>query len=303
MKEDGIMSFLRGLAASLLSFLLFLSLAAFGLVFMLNETILNPDFLVSQVSKLDMPALAEELIGEQVPIEGEQGEYLAAVISDTIADLEPWIEEQTGVLTRSTINYLKGESQSLSVVIPLEPVKESLEDNLRETIMASPPPELAGLPPAQVEQFIDEICQQMTQSLPATFEFTEDSFPADAQPVIEQIRQAIGYLETAYWGLIGFMVLLVLGIILIKRNVRSTTRGLGITFLIYGALEYAGIYAANFFLGPQMMSTGLPASLQSYLPQLVADFMSPLQIFSIGLMAAGVVLIVVSFVWRREPSF
>jgi hypothetical protein len=96
-----------------------------------------------------------------------------------------------------------------------------------------------------------------------------------------------------------------LGIVLINRNVKATTRSLGVNSLIYGVLEYAGIYAFNLIVGPQLMtavSAGLPTAVQAWLPQMMADLLAPLQMFSIGLAAAGVVLIIVSFVYKPKPS-
>jgi len=61
------MGFLKGLAVALLSFLLFLSLSIFGLVLMLNQTILNPDFIVDQVNKVDLATFAGEFLSEQMP--------------------------------------------------------------------------------------------------------------------------------------------------------------------------------------------------------------------------------------------
>ena len=52
------MNFLKGLALSLLSFLFLLSLSIFGLALTLNQTILNPDFTISEVDRLDIPSLA-----------------------------------------------------------------------------------------------------------------------------------------------------------------------------------------------------------------------------------------------------
>jgi len=293
------MSFVKGLAISLLSFLLFLSLSVFGLVLMLNQTLLNPDFVVSELDRLDISALAQELISQQIP---QEGELMAEVIGDTVADLEPWIKEQASGITYSSYDYLTGRSQTLSVAIPLGPVKDSLKDNLRQALLQSPPPELAGLSPAEIEQFINEISQEYTKDIPSTFEFNESSFPTEVQATIGQVRQAISSVQLVYWALIGFMLLLVLGIILINRNVKRTTRGLGITFLSYGALGYVGIFVANRILGTQLMQLDLPPSLQAWLPQFLGDLWAPLEIFSIGLAVAGVALIIVSFVYKRESS-
>ncbi|MDH5696265.1 MAG: hypothetical protein OEZ00_06685, partial [Dehalococcoidia bacterium] len=90
------MKFLKGLALFVLSFLLFLSLFIFGLALTLDQTILNPDFVVAQVDRFDVPSLAGEMLGEQIPQEGE--EFMAEVVNDTIADLEPWIKEQVGAV-------------------------------------------------------------------------------------------------------------------------------------------------------------------------------------------------------------
>jgi len=279
------MGFLKGLAISLLSFLLFLSLSIFGLVLMLNQTILNPNFIVTELNKLDVSALAEEFLSEQIPQE---------VISDTIADLEPWIKEQAGILTYSTYDYITGKSQSLSVAISLEPLK----DNLWQAFLESPPPELAAVPQAELEQYFDESYEQL--GIPDMFD--ESFFPTEVQMAMGQARQYVGYFQLGYKLLIVFIVLLIAGIILINRQVRSATRGLGIVFLSFGALEYAGIFIVNRLLGTQLMQLDLPPSLQAWLPQFLGDLLAPLGIFSIGVAVAGVVLIVVSIIYKRKPA-
>ena len=59
------MKILKGLALGLLSFLLFLSLSLFGVLLMLNLTILNPDFVISELNRLDTSAIAEEFLSQQ----------------------------------------------------------------------------------------------------------------------------------------------------------------------------------------------------------------------------------------------
>lgn len=297
------MGCLKSFAVGILSFLLFLSLSLFGLVLMLSQTILNPDFVVSQVNKLDVSALAEEFlseqVGEQIP---QEGEFMAEVINDTITDLEPWIKEQVGTLTYPAYDYITGKSPSLSVVISLEPVKDSLKDNLRQAVLQSPPPELAGIPQAQFEQYFDEYYQEFTTDIPDTFEFDESSFPTEVQSTIGQVRQIIDYVQLGYKALIVVMVLLILCIILINWNVKRTTRSLGTTSLTYGILGYAGVFAAKYLSGTQLAQFDVPPSLQAWLPQFIADLLSPWEMFSIGLAVAGVVLIIVSFVYKQQAA-
>jgi hypothetical protein len=295
------MKFLKGFGLVILSFLLFLSLSVFGLALTINQTFLNPDFVVSQVDKLDITSLAGEMLSEQVPPETEQfmGEMVAEVVDDTLADLEPWMKQQVREVTYSIYDYLEGRSQSLSLIISLEPVKESLRDNLREAVLQSPPPELAGLPPAEIEHYLDEYSQQ----IPSTFELDEASIPPEVMAQLEMARQYIGYFHLGYNALIGFILLLILGIILINRQVRSSTRSLGSTFLSCGVLSLAGVLITKYVAASQLVQLDMPVYFQTWIPQLLADTLAPLEIYGIGLLATGVVLLVVSFVYKpREPS-
>ena len=392
------MTFLKNLALSLLSFILFLSLSIFGLAYMLNQTILNPDFVTSELNRLEVSQLTEELISLRTP-EGEPAEDLETALFNTIAELEPLIKEQVGVAIHSVydyllggsqpldlaltlkntilnpdfavslvdkidvsllagdwlseqlieeipedmeylveyvddaiaevepqlkeqlnaaadpiVDYLLGESQSLNVVISLEPVKENLRDTLKENFLESPPPDLANLPLAELERYFDEHFEEFYEAVPLTFELDESVLGTEistdiaealteAEKVLAEVRQGIGYFQLGYKALIGFMVLLVLGIILISRQVRDITRRLGIPCLTYGAIEYAGIFAARYFSEKQLLPTEIPASLQTWMVQLFDNLLAPLEIFSLGLLITGVVLTVVSFAYRpRQPS-
>jgi len=298
------MKFLKGLVLSLLSFLLFLSLSISGFAVTLNNTILNPDFVVSELDKLDITSLARDLVSEQLTEQiPPEASFMVDVIDETIADLDPWIREELSNAIYSGYDYFLGKSQSLNLVISLEPVKEKLRENAWEALLKSPPPELAMLPQAMWEPLFDQLYEEFAGQIPSSFEFNESSLPPEVIATLEQVRQAISYSQLSYKVLIGFMLLLILGIILINRQVRGTTRELGTIFLTYGAFQYAGIFVAKHFAGPQLAQLPIPPQLQAWLPQLVSDFLAPLEMFSLGLLIGGVVLLIVSFVYPRiRPS-
>lgn len=305
------MQFLKGLAISLLSLLLFLSLSLFSVTFMLNKTILNPDFAVYQLNKLDLSSLAKEMVIDQISQDiGQQitqqfpGAQLLIneILNNTMAELEPWMKERANEIIYATYDYMVGKSQSLSVTISLTPVKDTLAANLRETILESPPPQLAAVPPALREQIVSGIEQQLIQQIPATFDFNESMFPTEVRDTLDQVRQGISYSQTTYPVLIGFMLLLMLGIILIYRQVKGATRTLGSTLLTYGVLGYAGIFASQYLIGTQIGALGLPAALQAWLPGFLDGLWSPLRTFNITVAVAGLVLVIVSIVYPRRPS-
>jgi len=295
----------------------------------LRNTFLSSDFVVSLVDELDISSLAGGFLSTQLTEEiPEEMEFMVEAIDDTLVELEPWIKEQISAAADPILDYLLGESQSLSIVIPLEPVKESLEVTLKEAFLESPPPELAGEPPTVIEQYFDEFFQEFSKMLPATFEINESvlgtEMPAEfasalaeaeegltqarqgiadgiieAEKGLEQGREVISYFQLGYNLLIVFMLLLILGIVLIHRQVKGATRGLGITFLTFGALELIGIFVTKYFAEIQLAQLPpIPSPLQTWLPQFLNNCLAPLQMLSIGLIVGGVALLIASFVYR-----
>ena len=98
------------------------------------------------------------------------------------------------------------------------------------------------------------------------------------------------------------MALLVLLIVLINRSVRGTTRTLGIDLLIYGALEFAGVYIARHYAPTGVSLPDIPASLNAWLSGLFTDLLAPLQMFSLGLLVGGAALLAVSFLYQPRPA-
>jgi len=330
------MNVLKGFGLGILSFLLFLSLSVFGIAFMLNSTLLNPDFVTSEVDKIDVSALviemAEEQIGEQLP---EEAFFLKEALYGVVSDQEPWLKEQLNAAIYTGYDFFLGKSERLDMIISLEPLKENLRDSLKEAFLQSLPatlsdlppelsglfPELADLPPELsdlplsdlspelaglltdiTDQLFDQYYQEFAGQIPSEFAFDESSIPPEVMEQMLLARQYIGYFQTGYYYLIGFMVLLVLGIILINRNVRGTTRSLGIALLIYGALEFAGVYVARNFMPASLPLPDILSSLQMWLMGLFGDLLAPLQMFSLGVLIGGVVLLVVSFVYKPRVA-
>ena len=393
------MKILKGVATGLLSFLLFWSLSMFGIAFLINQTVLNPDFVTTQMDKLDVAALVEEIISEQ---EGEEAfsEEQATALVDTITNVEPLVKEGISNATKpvydyllgesetidlaSTIrhdvlsseviaslidemdiasiasemikeqlpedipeeleplleradeiiadleptikaeiiaaadpilDYILGESQSLSIEISTEPILAELADSLKEAVLESPPPEFAGLSSAEIEQHVDEYLAEMAEMIPATIELDETVFPsempaqiskalANAEEGLEQAREYVGHFQLGYKILIGVIVVLIIGIVLLNFRVKSATRKLGTIFTIYGAIEFAGIFVARYFAGKQIPQLDIPSYARELLPQMVNDFSAPLQWFSLGCLIGGVALLIVSFVYkpRQQPD-
>ncbi len=362
------MKVLKGFGTGILSFLLFLSLSVFGVAFMLNSTLLNPDFVADELDKLDVSALVRELteeqISEQLP---EEVSFIKEDLYDIISEQEPWLKEQVNAAIYSGYDYFLGKSDRLEILISLESLKASLRDSLwqtfhdyissdlsslpedvlkpyldrnyREFIGQIPeeylPSELAGLPEdqlkpyidqyfyefigqipverlppelidqleEQIEPYFDQYYQEFASEIPSVYEINESSISPEAMEQIREVRRDIGIFRTAYNYLIVFMVLMVLGIILINRDVRVITRSLGIDLLIYGALECAGVYIARYYMTANLpMPSDIPVSLQTWLSGFTSDLLVPLQTLGIGILIGGIVLFVFSFFYKPREA-
>lgn len=254
-------------AIGFLSFLLFCSLSVFGATFAMNRTILNPDFVIAQIDRMDVSSLVEEAAGGQFPL------------GQIPADLEPWIREQTHTVIYGSYDYLLGKSERLSVVIDLEPVRESLEDSMG----------VAGLIPPTIE--INATMIRMMS--PETMD------------MLEQARRYIGYEQLAYRISIGAMIGIIVGLVFLhRRRLKSSARSIGIPCLTCGIPAFVGTLLAGGFA--TMLLAQLPPSpqLQGWLMQSVNDLLAPLRMYSISLMVTGITLLVLSVVYkeRRPPA-
>jgi hypothetical protein len=400
------MKILRGLALGLLGFLLFLSLIIFSSAFTVNSTALNPHFITSELDKIDVSALAEEFIGQEVPEEDLPQElritvvdtinkleptvkerlnayidsvydyllgkkqsldlaltlrstflnsgfvssmldqidissladeidvtslveefiseqpseevpaeikYLTPYVDVAIIELEPWIKEQVLIAADPTFDYLLGKSKSLKVLIPLEPIKQSIRGTVRQAFLKSPPADLAGLSPIALSQYYDDNVAEFADTMPSTFELNETELGteapaeiskalADAETGLREARHYIGYFQLGYWLLIVFILLLILGIVLIHQQVKGASRDIGIIFLTYGIPIFVGILIGKSLIKGIFTQPDIPAQLQTLLLQLSSDSLAPLEIFSISLMVIGMALLVVSLIYKPRAS-
>jgi hypothetical protein len=116
---------------------------------------------------------------------------------------------------------------------------------------------------------------------------------------ITQARRYVLHFNLIFLVLIGFSLLLILLIILTHFSVRGSTRQLGLTFLCIGGVSLGGAFIARSVINSVLSGGDIPATLQSWAPVVVTDVLTPLGIYGIGLLVAGIALTIVSFVVKR----
>jgi hypothetical protein len=288
------MNVVRGIFSGFFSFILVVALIALGIAVTINHTILNPDFVISELDKLDVHSIIVDQVKSQLP---EEAPYIAEIFDEVAIELEPWLKEQTTKVVYAGYAYLKGDEE-LNIVIPLEQVKTSIKQNFAQAIRESPPLELEGLPQSQIEFFISQACAQIDSQIPQQFEINEALLGAEIVTQLQKAKEIIAYIELGYKALIGLVAVLVLFIALIQWwRAKPIARFIGIAFTIAGVISLIGALAARFII-LQIIPVDIPSEIVAMLPQLISDCSYPLLIYSVGILLAGIGLIVLSLKLR-----
>jgi hypothetical protein len=290
---------------------------------LLRSTLLNSNSIIAVIDTMDGPQLAGiiwEAFGEEIaqefPLPEEALPHLVDGLGELLTDLKPWIKEQVEYAAGPIADYLVGETESFSVTISLEPVIDDLRGMLLGILLDFPPDELEGLSPEELEQAFDAFWAEFTEeTLPTTFQIDETmigedaplqiaSFTSTAETVLRQVREYVGYVRLAYILSIIVSALLIVGIVLIYRNVKGSTRTLGIVFLVSGLFVLAAALIGRHVGGEQILRAMLdmPSQLQVWASQVLVDLLAPLQWLGIGFIAGGIALLVVSFVYKPSQT-
>jgi hypothetical protein len=300
----------------------------------LRDTVLNEDFVIPLIEKLDLAEVAEEVMSEQltgwIPPEME---FLTEYIDDTVRVLEPTLKTELIEAAGPILDYLVGETSQISIELSMTELAESIENDLRNELLSSPPPEYSDLSQSELNEIFDEyVAGRLSEMLPETFEINEsiigpeiatnfavaiadaeqsmteirnelDSAVAEMQEPLEISRQYVSYFQLAYTLLLVFIGLMVLGVVLLLRDVKAICRRIGVPLFIYGLLEYAAIWVGRYFLDGRIpYPADFPDAASGMITDITNSIMRPLEIFSLVLMIVGLVLIVVSFVYKREQK-
>ena len=301
---DFMTSFFKSFGLAILDMVLIFALAFSGLLFALNQTFLNRDFTVAQVEKLDTVTLGEYIIRDQVisqvaiPIYLPIEDFIEGAVNETLTELEPWLKQQSKNIVNDIYDYLEGKSQNFSIVIELESVKGQVQNNISQAVIASPPPGLTDVPPATIERYLEPFYDR----IPSSLEVDEDWLGPYTMAQIDTLKQLVSNFHIFFFAMIGFILFMMLCIILINHEVRGSTRSLGVVFLGGAVVSYGGVWLTRDAIAAQSALPQVPAYLQTWLPELMTDILSPMVPYSYGLAGMGVVLLIVSFAYRRQAE-
>jgi hypothetical protein len=288
---------LKGIALGFVCFFLCIALLILALIFTINSTLLNPQFVNREIQNLDIPAVVHETLTNQA---SSLDPTFVTDIDQAITRIKPWIDTQVPFVIDSSYDYLLSKTDNLDISIPTGEIEQTVLDSLTTIYLKDPPAEYLSLPVSQRTQHIADLQKQFTDAFPASIDVNADSIGNADMQSIERVRDIVGYVRITYFGLIGLCFLLILSIILILRDLKAMTRTFGLVFLILGFLLTAIFFILKLIVPGFIPTSDLPLHVRTWIPQVINDFFSPLGIFSISLLAVGVILLVISFFVKRK---
>ena len=228
-----------------------------------------------------------EMLPEWISSPDDEG--LKKLIYENIDDFAGGIPE----------GYLPDEYSTLTEGQLRQYVDAYFEDIEEQLIDGRLPPSLEAEIEDLLLPYFNQYYDEIVEEIPSEFIVNEDEISSDAMEVLENVRNWVGVFNTVYYALIGFMILLVAGIILIHLNVKASTRSLSITFLTYGVFEFVAVMVARYVVPNFFPMEDLPVSFQNLITDAYTSVLNPLLWFSIGILIAGVALLLVSIFYRR----
>ena len=277
----------------------------------LKTSVLDPSLAVSIINQVDFPPYIRQVLIDNLPDLTIAGMTLDPTpYLDTVnAVIQPYFKEQIGLLVPKYYSYLLGDSPTLDLNIPVEPVLDNIRTALKAAVLAKPPTEFAGLPPELLSQGFDMAWEITLPQIPDSVDVAAEtglkipgpitSQLSDAEHSLTDARQGFVYYREAFWGLAGVILVLMLGIALVNRRIKTTYRVLGLVFAVYGILETSGLLIGLSLIYSKLASlSDIPVSLRPWLIQLADAATKPLLIFAVCCAAAGIILFIVSLLYH-----
>jgi hypothetical protein len=293
------MQVLRGIALGLLGFFLFISLILLGIAFTIDNTALNPQFIVNEIGQLDIPSIVHETLAKSVPADYQP--YIQG-IDASVTETLPWINQQINYVVTGTYDYLLSKTDRLDLSISTQLLQQSLKKNLTSAFLQSAPADYSRLSDADKQVYLARFQQEIVTFIPAQINITPDSLGTDGAKAVIEARNIAGYIKNLYSVLIAATLVMAFLLVWLIRDVPGILRSLGIICFISGALSTIAVYGLKSLIPAMIPPNTLPELLRLWIQTLIEDFISPWGIYSLSFLIGGLILFIASFFFYRAQA-
>jgi hypothetical protein len=273
-----------------LGVLLFISLIAFGPILALQQTVFNPDCIASYADDIDIPALAQDWLKQNV---APNNPVLAKSVALVITNFEPQIKAQLRSCVRNSYAFMLDRLEKgklLETVIAQRPAVDNLASNIQSIVdMPGLGPVFAalGVTTDSIQKYID------VKQINGYFDMLEQ---------LAALRSVVVAADIIFIPLIILSLALIIAIKLIARKPRFIAGELGLIFAISGVLQLVSSLPLNGLVRSATAQFNLTSLLQEWLLRMAADYGNIVVIYGWVLLLFGVALIVTYFILKSRMT-
>jgi hypothetical protein len=159
---------------------------------------------------------------------------------------------------------------------------------------------------ASAKEYFDSYLAGFIDDIPDSYAINESTIGHDTMKTLQDVRRGIGYFQTYYLWTIVVLVVLAALIFLVNMNIKTPARSLGINLIFFGAIDLAGIIIMKSLpvldWASSSLNVDIPAGLNTWITNTVNNVSAVGLPLSIGILVAGVALLVVSFFFNNKST-
>ena len=293
----------------------------------LRQTVLSDGMVSEILSNLDTSTMTRDILTDYLGGQLPQDIHLTSAQIDRVsASLQPVVKAALTAVAGNFADYLTGARTNFILKVPLASAGPTLKIVLKEAFTAQLPAGLQGASQANIDTAYEMYYNNFIQIIPATYDagsnelgigtggqivdainnaqnsLTDgrnsiDSANHDFEKGLQDAKPYVNDFRAGFIGVIVLMALVMLGIILIYRNVKNACLNLGIVFALYGVFELIGVIIIRTFANNQITKADIPHAFRTIPGTLLNDGLAPLQTISIICLVLGILLIATSIIY------
>jgi hypothetical protein len=286
--------------------------------------VLNNEFGDKFVDNFALANYASNRVLQQINQSDIPSEFQPALqfIEPAFTQAEPQLKAGLKKGMPSLLDYLCGLRGDFTITLDIKPAVDNFIALAKAYYLKNPPPSLSGVPQimlvAGIDTFIDQHYQQyINPSAPVLYTIDRNMANLnintsqqinDTEVWLRDVRAVVERFQLYFILLIAFIFVLIAAVIAIYHSIKPAASTLGSIFISYGLIEFVMVLLLKQYLLPgpilsQLKSSGASTEISTFVVNLANHALSPLMWFSLGVLIVGIVLLVVSIVYRtgNEP--
>jgi len=277
-------SLLKNIVVSILLLVFVIDLNLIIFVITMNETLLNPEFVINELDKTGFYSSVRNSIVNEV---NSSSPELLEIVNKSISEL--MVREEINALIYNAYSYIRHEDTKLNLTVSLVDIKSKIKDNIKAT----------------EPQIPDAMINVLLANIPDIIDLEEQMDEGQIK-FIEKSRSFLYYYYTFSSFLYFVAIMLIILLLLIMRDIVIFMKKTGFSLLMSGALSYGFPIMIIEMISGNIEGIEFPSEFpREVLANLISDLFAPSMRYGIAIAVLGFILLILAFFiehLRREKE-